>query len=1047
MLSEETEGLVSSLNNGTVIIEGTDDNINCGFYLDRTQDGVLQKGQIVVCKGSDVSGTVKVGTYQSGVFITLAELKLNKANNLKIGVFGTFQSNIGGYGGVSEVLFTVNSDYDGNIVFSQSVELTNGILLVGNYGTPYTFDGGLGGSYSGIIVAGETKVESINTSGLVVSMENNKPSVSGYVNGSHYFLEYANGPSPRLMVVGETTIKYPDTMMLKNNALTNVFNNDYGTLSFADVDVTIAEKSKLIIGTESKIVGDRISIETLLPTEQAILVTEEMVIFGTVNPSKKEVTFSGVEYDKEYNILLVQEPSSGCSDYSWGTIQFLKGPIKNTAEVYFKDAGTLNHADSQRIYHGYSNITKKVTMSYSTFLIEYALLFSNEIYAIGQSYDGRISFDSGLLTTESKILLFLKNSEQGPISHIFFGSMLLDGSGAVDGMGVNVLKDQAPLYSVISTENLTYSDNKQEYNLHFSTHYRWSSALQVEGTIEVMLNDVCISTISASSPLGITLNDRTTGMIKYYAYANAEMPLNTGWITINAAYCEVTPESKNIVIHYFSSLKEILSLSSTAYIIGTYYIGGDISLSNGSSKVEINLSAGSALLIGTGSQNVTVIQPVETVINVSGHGRYEVLSGTVIKRNSAGNDPLSDVSYGKSGEMIFKDIHTALGDSIEGETIYLSRKQPDLVIIQKSCAIKEGVTLQLNNNNLSISNYVTLTVEGAIVSGSKDSSAFSMGIGSKLVVANNGKIEFGGPYASLSRVDIHEGGLVKVVAFVEGEPISGAEYYVAGSLELLNGAISKNMIIEGTVSSKNAIIIENKLIIGTAPSLLSDLTNSANVSDATFYLESGAVAIVYGKSAVSNNNFNGDIVCTEFKSEKETYAKEYANTRSGFALMEELHPELKDYEFRGWYSDSFFASPFTFKQDHKVGEPEVLYGHFLPRKINITLYYNPSIDWTYNGILIGDSGIITVNYGDKVSINAYCVENSKGFPIIVVDNMLYIAGTEYAVTEPSVFRAIGVSRSNEEASSEEYSLEEMLLVGVILILSFMLAITMKKLLQ
>jgi hypothetical protein len=588
----------------------------------------------------------------------------------------------------------------------------------------------------------------------------------------------------------------------------------------------------------------------------------------------------------------------------------------------------------------------------------------------------------------------------------------------------------------------------KEYHFGLVSYRVVKSILHIEGALLLQDTYMSVSYMHVDGSVILYVLDDGDGIVEYQTDA-ASLGLEYTGVTVNSAYCATDQANTGKRTHFYLSLKSALDISDEIFIMGEYTITNDIVLASASGPSNIVVMPDSSLFIGSEASNraVTVTVPHGAVVNAHGGSWYEVVYGTLIKPNDGSGDvPASDTHFVKGDTTIFRDIHTALKNAQSGDTVRLTRQQPDTVRVTRSCMVGEGVTLFLENNFLVVGNRSVLSVSGSILTGEHEIlTSVLFDTDTALNVSSGGRVTFHGAYILISTLHIEEGGSV-VIGSAAGEFADGAKYLIDGDLTLLNDAVATTVSVTGTINSECTMLIREKLVVGRPPELIYDIVNDAVVGKSTFLLEQGALAIVFGSPIFDGKNIMGNVVFTEFIIGDVIYAREYADA-DGITetKIEYLSADPKDKDFHGWYADPAFAHRFTINDtNNTVGNPHVLFGKFTPKQIRLTLYHNLSVDWAVNGVSFGSSGLVSVDYGSNVSVSVSVKPGHAGHPTIVRDNVLYVSGTEYSAKEDSVFKAVGAMPQSGHPLQGEPLLTEALLAVLIVTLVAILSIAIKK---
>ena len=147
---------------------------------------------------------------------------------------------------------------------------------------------------------------------------------------------------------------------------------------------------------------------------------------------------------------------------------------------------------------------------------------------------------------------------------------------------------------------------------------------------------------------------------------------------------------------------------------------------------------------------------------------------------------------------------------------------------------------------------------------------------------------------------------------------------------------------------------------------------------------------------------------TDFIIGDEIYKTVYSDV-SNSPLPIFLGEQLPGIIVKDWYSNAMLTG--ISLRDHidagttpSIGDWAAAYAEFEYKKYDVTLAYAQGVTWTVNGV--ASSGIIFVNYGDKIAVNAIIQPAQPGFvTVIKAGNAPYTAGSQFTVTSNVTFSA------------------------------------------
>lgn len=401
----------------------------------------------------------------------------------------------------------------------------------------------------------------------------------------------------------------------------------------------------------------------------------------------------------------------------------------------------------------------------------------------------------------------------------------------------------------------------------------------------------------------------------------------------------------------------------------------------------------------------------------------------------------SDASY-VSGDGF--DLADALDNAKSGDTITLSES----TTLSRDATVRSGVTLNDNGMDIRIPQYVTLSIEGTVLSSGK----IDVGYRGVLIVANNGGLwinHLEGKSMTVSgSVEVYAGGELNIGLDKSSlfECQGTGRLLVEGTMKLGYGVANsvanvRIMVLTGnvTISDGSSFKIYDSLTIGNIPKLTTDMKNDAKIQG-KFILVDSAYVLIYGDSNFTSNNLRYPSVNSQFKFQGMTYATEYRDTSGKKTLVIPNTDNLKDYVIKGWKDAE--GNNITADNDILIGSTgyKTITGEAAKRTYLITLTEDPSIRWVVGGITKGSSGVEERAYGESVTINVKLSQGYTELPSIKMDGVPYTAGSSFIVTGDVVF-----TTSNNYPTPEKDILPTLLAILCILIVVLvMLVIVLKK---
>jgi len=349
-------------------------------------------------------------------------------------------------------------------------------------------------------------------------------------------------------------------------------------------------------------------------------------------------------------------------------------------------------------------------------------------------------------------------------------------------------------------------------------------------------------------------------------------------------------------------------------------------------------------------------------------------------------DGLGD-GIGDSGPF---DVAAALENAVSGDIVTL----PADATLSRDATITAGVTLDDNGFSLTIPSGTVLSVSD----------------GGTFVSTGNLQINSGGSVVVFSGVLSMDGNSVEVAGSLEiykdgtlniGQNESSTldiqgvgKLLVDGTMNVGGTSFSSVIVQTGTITGTlniaygSSFNVYDVLTIGSAPSLMTDLNNTAVVTGVgKIFMESQGCIVVYGSSGFGPANIkNSSVVSTVFQANGgDAFATEYKDNTGKRALVMPSTSSLKDWNLVSWNAG---GNTITADSNIQIGAYPTITGVWTRTVYNVTFAEDKNIIWRVNGIDKGDSYETTGVYGSSFTVSiSLAPGNTSQMPVIYTDGV------------------------------------------------------------
>lgn len=384
------------------------------------------------------------------------------------------------------------------------------------------------------------------------------------------------------------------------------------------------------------------------------------------------------------------------------------------------------------------------------------------------------------------------------------------------------------------------------------------------------------------------------------------------------------------------------------------------------------------------------------------------------------------------------DLASALENAEFGDTVRMTSDGT----LSRDSVVRSGVVLDTRGYAVEIMDRSTLIVEGTMTL----SGNMSIGYRCSLIVSSGGMcIIEGSDITSSGSIEILGSGLMVMASSKKVTLIGDGYSYlnIDGTLNVYNASIevrSVNVTGHLMINDASSLSISREIVIGTPPTLTSDMKNDA-VINGKITLRASSTVLVYGENSFTSENIKLSSKSTTFLIRGDVYATQYTDSTSNAALNILDCSDLKDYVLLNWSDES----------GEKISDTDVInigstgykvLGSVVEKRLyDVYLTEDESIRWFVNGEPIGSSGTVKRAYDSKITVYI-TLKSGTELPSIKVNGMPFENGSEYLVTENVTF-----TTSNAQPSSNNDLIMYLVLILIVITVFLLLVIFYVKYLK
>jgi hypothetical protein len=493
------------------------------------------------------------------------------------------------------------------------------------------------------------------------------------------------------------------TTVLEKLVVTAGSSSGNGTFTLSQVDSVTSVASGTATATYTITVDVTTGFDLGAVTVKVDEVEVEAV--NTYSSGVNSIQLTGVPLGSNSIVIEYTETYSGDSN----TVT-IDGTITVTSSGYSATISNDNSVSISAAFDSSSSASTNFELTASEELLVIYTAGTSSAVASGSSYVYDVPVDSA---TSVKYYVYVTDSAYNVV-HVYVltysGSTwsysdTMSFSGDIDSASDTTVTVNGTLY-VLGSMSVTYNDSTDAYNAITGSGYIYVA--------EYIDDD---DTVTAYNNATLKVESETRSVL---SIANAVYYYNSTASTSNPYYT-----------YTYTSMTNALANSAYVYVIGTYYIVGDITLEtsvSGATSTIVTVNSGSNLVIGTADSSVIVTVPSTTSLALTSNSSapVHVVSGELMiagETSDRGTSKISaEVFITNSTYGIYADLSTALANAVSGDIVSLRQNAEILA----NTELADGVTLKLVGFDLYIGDYTgdytpVFTVNGTIVGTSTSS--------------------------------------------------------------------------------------------------------------------------------------------------------------------------------------------------------------------------------------------------------------------------------------------------------------------------------------